>query len=139
MVDSVSRPSTPANLGFPELWPPTYYATTLLVSSLRFPSFATPLLRDNTMFQTAPLFPGIVLLLGFRLCPLPPSTSMCTRVALRIILPVEDAASSNSALLDIGSGYLRIFLPLFFPFVSRQPRFRGKDRNSLRKFATSSG
>lgn len=72
MVDSVSRPSTPANLGFPELWPPTYYATTLLVSSLRFPSFATPLLRDNTMFQTAPLFPGIVLLLGFRLCPLPP-------------------------------------------------------------------
>ena len=84
MVDSVSRPSTPAN--FPELWPPTYYATALLLSSLRFPSYATPLLRDNTMFQTAPLFPGIVLLLGFRLCPPPLPTSML-RVALRIILP----------------------------------------------------
>lgn len=59
MVDSVSRPSMPANLGFPELWPPTYYHFSLFV-----PSFAH--VASATMFGTTRgVFSRIVLLLGF--------------------------------------------------------------------------
>lgn len=74
MVDSVSRPSMPANLGFPELWLPTYYHYPFpLLLSLSHYSFVRSFahVASATMFQTTrereSLLSSIVLLSGGRM------------------------------------------------------------------------
>ena len=72
MVDSVSRPSMPANLGFPELWLPTYYHYPFplpLSLSLSLSLFVRSLfVASATLFQTTRerVFSSIVLLSGLR-------------------------------------------------------------------------